>query len=62
MCGLLFQVADDDERRVSDPFVDNGLRLSPTAAEAKQKAVSSRSRRRAPGMDWGKRREIFNNF
>ncbi|XP_075895609.1 Na(+)/H(+) exchange regulatory cofactor NHE-RF2 [Nelusetta ayraudi] len=59
---MSIQVADEDERRVSDPFVDNGLRLSPTAAEAKQRAVGSRSRRRAPGMDWGKRREIFNNF
>ncbi|TNN69437.1 Na(+)/H(+) exchange regulatory cofactor NHE-RF2 [Liparis tanakae] len=45
-------VHDEDERRVSDPLVDAGLRLSLTAAEAKQKALATRNKRRAPAMDW----------
>lgn len=53
---------DEDDRRVSDPFMENGLRLSPTAAEAKQKVLSSRNKKRAPPMDWNKRQEIFSNF
>ncbi|KAG7223782.1 hypothetical protein INR49_026465 [Caranx melampygus] len=59
---MSIQVPDEDERRVSDPFVDSGLRLSPTAAEAKQKALASRSKKRAPPMDWSKKQEIFSNF
>uniref|UniRef100_A0A3P8T1R0 Na(+)/H(+) exchange regulatory cofactor NHE-RF n=1 Tax=Amphiprion percula TaxID=161767 RepID=A0A3P8T1R0_AMPPE len=55
-------VPDEDERRVSDPFMDSGLRLSPTAAEAKQKALASRNKKRAPSMDWSKKQEIFSNF
>ncbi|XP_054460895.1 Na(+)/H(+) exchange regulatory cofactor NHE-RF2 [Anoplopoma fimbria] len=51
-----------DDRRVSDPFVDSGLRLSPTAAEAKQKALSSRNKKRAPAMDWSRKQEIFSSF
>ncbi|XP_070837452.1 Na(+)/H(+) exchange regulatory cofactor NHE-RF2 [Chaetodon trifascialis] len=59
---MSIQVPDEDDRRVSDPFVDSGLRLSPTAAEAKQKALAGRSKKRAPPMDWSKRQEIFSNF
>ncbi|XP_040891975.1 Na(+)/H(+) exchange regulatory cofactor NHE-RF2-like [Toxotes jaculatrix] len=59
---MSIQVPDEDDRRVSDPFMDSGLRLSPTAAEAKQKALSSRSKKRAPPMDWSKKQEIFSNF
>ncbi|XP_073327801.1 Na(+)/H(+) exchange regulatory cofactor NHE-RF2 [Pagrus major] len=55
-------VHDEDDRRVSDPFIDSGLRLSPTAAEAKQKALACRNKKRAPPMDWNKRQEIFSNF
>ncbi|XP_076584925.1 NHERF family PDZ scaffold protein 2 [Chaetodon auriga] len=59
---MSIQVPDEDDRRVSDPFVDSGLRLSPTAAEAKQKALAGRNKKRAPPMDWSKRQEIFSNF
>ncbi|XP_035516510.1 Na(+)/H(+) exchange regulatory cofactor NHE-RF2-like [Morone saxatilis] len=59
---MSIQVPDEDDRRVSDPFMDSGLRLSPTAAEAKQKALASRKKKRAPPMDWNKRQEIFSNF
>ncbi|XP_075035431.1 Na(+)/H(+) exchange regulatory cofactor NHE-RF2 [Mixophyes fleayi] len=46
----------------SDPFEESGLRLSPTAAEAKEKARAKRSNKRAPQMDWSKKHEIFSNF
>ncbi|XP_041641935.1 Na(+)/H(+) exchange regulatory cofactor NHE-RF2-like [Cheilinus undulatus] len=59
---MSIQVPDEDDRRVSDPFMDSGLRLSPTAAEAKQKVLASRNKKRAPAMDWNKRQEIFSNF
>ncbi|KAM9363333.1 Na(+)/H(+) exchange regulatory cofactor NHE-RF2 [Symphorus nematophorus] len=59
---MSIQVPDEDDRRVSDPFMDSGLRLSPTAAEAKQKALAGHNKKRAPPMDWSKRREIFSNF
>ncbi|XP_040000978.1 Na(+)/H(+) exchange regulatory cofactor NHE-RF2 [Xiphias gladius] len=59
---MSFQVPDEDDRRVSDPFMDSGLRLSPTAAEAKQKALAKRNKKRAPPMDWSKKQEIFSNF
>lgn len=59
---MSIQVPDEDDRRVSDPFMDSGLRLSPTAAEAKQKALASRNKKKAPPMDWNKRQEIFSNF
>uniref|UniRef100_A0A3Q3XB41 Na(+)/H(+) exchange regulatory cofactor NHE-RF n=1 Tax=Mola mola TaxID=94237 RepID=A0A3Q3XB41_MOLML len=45
-----------------NPFVESGLRLSPTAAEARQKFLASRGKKRAPPMDWNKRQEIFSNF
>lgn len=57
-----FQVPDEDDRRVSDPFIESGLRLSPTAAEARQKFLASRNKKRAPPMDWSKRQEVFGNF
>ncbi|XP_037618019.1 Na(+)/H(+) exchange regulatory cofactor NHE-RF2 [Sebastes umbrosus] len=59
---MSFQVHEEDDRRVSDPFMDNGLRLSPTAAEAKQKVLASRNKKRAPAMDWSKKYEIFSSF
>uniref|UniRef100_A0A3Q2YSM1 SLC9A3 regulator 2 n=1 Tax=Hippocampus comes TaxID=109280 RepID=A0A3Q2YSM1_HIPCM len=55
-------VPDEDDRRVLDPFMDSGLRLSPTAAEAKQKVLGRRNKKRAPPMDWNKKQEIFSNF
>uniref|UniRef100_A0A672PR25 PDZ domain-containing protein n=1 Tax=Sinocyclocheilus grahami TaxID=75366 RepID=A0A672PR25_SINGR len=45
-----------------DPFEEIGLCLSPTAAEAKEKAHAKRTRKRAPQMDWNKKHEIFSNF
>ncbi|CAB1344320.1 unnamed protein product [Coregonus sp. 'balchen'] len=48
------------QRRVSDPFLDSGLHLSPTAAEAKERA--QHSKKRAPPMNWSKKQEIFSNF
>ncbi|XP_041839532.1 Na(+)/H(+) exchange regulatory cofactor NHE-RF2 [Melanotaenia boesemani] len=59
---MSFQVPEEDDRHISDPFVDSGLRLSPTAAEAKQKALASRNKKRAPPMDWSKKQELFSNF
>uniref|UniRef100_A0A3Q2ZNE2 Na(+)/H(+) exchange regulatory cofactor NHE-RF n=1 Tax=Hippocampus comes TaxID=109280 RepID=A0A3Q2ZNE2_HIPCM len=58
----LTDVPDEDDRRVLDPFMDSGLRLSPTAAEAKQKVLGRRNKKRAPPMDWNKKQEIFSNF
>ncbi|XP_028561537.2 Na(+)/H(+) exchange regulatory cofactor NHE-RF2 isoform X1 [Podarcis muralis] len=45
-----------------DPFEESGLNLSPTAAEAKEKVRAKRVNKRAPQMDWNKKREIFSNF
>ncbi|XP_054850634.1 Na(+)/H(+) exchange regulatory cofactor NHE-RF2 isoform X2 [Eublepharis macularius] len=45
-----------------DPFEESGLDLSPTAAEAKEKVRAKRVNKRAPQMDWNKKREIFSNF
>lgn len=45
-----------------DPFQESGLHLSPTAAEAKEKARATRVNKRAPQMDWNQKREIFSNF
>ncbi|XP_053327501.1 Na(+)/H(+) exchange regulatory cofactor NHE-RF2 [Spea bombifrons] len=45
-----------------DPFEESGLNLSPTAAEAKEKARAKRANKRAPQMDWSKKHEIFSNF
>ncbi|XP_057700643.1 Na(+)/H(+) exchange regulatory cofactor NHE-RF2-like [Corythoichthys intestinalis] len=59
---MSFQVPEEDDRRVLDPFMDSGLRLSPTAAEAKQKALGRRNKKRAPPMDWSRKQEIFSNF
>ncbi|CAG5929066.1 unnamed protein product, partial [Menidia menidia] len=35
---------------------------APTAAEAKQKVLATRSKKRAPPMDWSKKQELFSNF
>nr|XP_033819914.1 Na(+)/H(+) exchange regulatory cofactor NHE-RF2 [Geotrypetes seraphini] len=55
----------DRERRDGgkrDPFEESGLSLSPTAAEAKEKAHAKRANKRAPAMDWSRKHEIFSNF
>ncbi|XP_029106417.1 Na(+)/H(+) exchange regulatory cofactor NHE-RF2 [Scleropages formosus] len=56
------QVVDEDESPLPDPFEESGLRLSPTAAEAREKAHAKRAKKRAPQMDWNKKHEIFSNF
>lgn len=53
------QDGDTDKK---DPFEESGLSLSPTAAEAKEKVRAKRVKKRAPQMDWNKKREIFSNF
>lgn len=58
----VLQAADEDDTCVSDPMMDSSLRLSPTAAEAKQKVHAHRWKKRAPPMDWSKKQEIFSNF
>ncbi|EMP36909.1 Na(+)/H(+) exchange regulatory cofactor NHE-RF2, partial [Chelonia mydas] len=52
----------EGESEKKDPFEESGLNLSPTAAEAKEKARAKRVNKRAPQMDWNKKREIFSNF
>lgn len=59
---MSIQVPDEDDRSLSDPFMDNGLRLSPTAAEARKKALASRNKKKAPPMDWSKKKEIFSSY
>ncbi|CAL8330540.1 unnamed protein product [Lota lota] len=59
---LSIQVPDEDEKEMLDPFLEFGLRLSPTAAEAKEKAFAKRNKKRAPPMDWNRKYEIFSNF
>ncbi|KAM4631695.1 Na(+)/H(+) exchange regulatory cofactor NHE-RF2 [Discoglossus pictus] len=51
-----------NDLNMKDPFEESGLRLSPTAAEAKEKARAKRANKRAPQMDWSKKHEIFSNF
>uniref|UniRef100_A0A8C6P970 Na(+)/H(+) exchange regulatory cofactor NHE-RF n=1 Tax=Nothobranchius furzeri TaxID=105023 RepID=A0A8C6P970_NOTFU len=58
----LTDVPDEDDRRISDPFMESGLRLSPTAAEAKQKVLATRNKKRAPPMDWSSKKELFSNL
>ncbi|KPP57772.1 Na(+)/H(+) exchange regulatory cofactor NHE-RF2-like, partial [Scleropages formosus] len=53
---------EDDKRCLLDPFAESGLRLSPTAAEAREKVHAKRIHKRAPPMDWNKKYEIFSNF
>ncbi|XP_010775744.1 Na(+)/H(+) exchange regulatory cofactor NHE-RF2-like [Notothenia coriiceps] len=59
---MSIQVHEEDDRRASDPFMESGLRLSPTAAEAKKKALNNRNKKRAPAMNWSKKQEIFSSF
>ncbi|XP_061576648.1 Na(+)/H(+) exchange regulatory cofactor NHE-RF2 [Cololabis saira] len=59
---MSFQVPDEDDRRTSDPFMETGLRLSPTAAEARLRALGTRNKKRAPPMDWSKKQELFSNL
>ncbi|XP_064334398.1 Na(+)/H(+) exchange regulatory cofactor NHE-RF2 isoform X3 [Camelus dromedarius] len=53
---------EDSSTWKHDPFQESGLHLSPTAAEAKEKARATRVNKRAPQMDWNRKREIFSNF
>ncbi|XP_047222148.1 Na(+)/H(+) exchange regulatory cofactor NHE-RF2 isoform X3 [Girardinichthys multiradiatus] len=59
---MSYQVPDDDDRRISDPFMESGLHLSPTAAEARQKVLATHNKKRAPPMDWSRKQELFSNF
>ncbi|NXG12988.1 NHRF2 protein, partial [Grallaria varia] len=54
--------SEDGDGDKKDPFEESGLSLSPTAAEAKEKVRAKRVKKRAPQMDWNKKREIFSNF
>uniref|UniRef100_A0A8C3GR44 SLC9A3 regulator 2 n=1 Tax=Cairina moschata TaxID=8855 RepID=A0A8C3GR44_CAIMO len=54
--------SEDGDSEKRDPFEESGLSLSPTAAEAKEKVRAKRVKKRAPQMDWNKKREIFSNF
>ncbi|ETE68651.1 Na(+)/H(+) exchange regulatory cofactor NHE-RF2, partial [Ophiophagus hannah] len=54
--------AEVREAKKKDPFEESGLNLSPTAAEAKERVRAKRVNKRAPQMDWNKKREIFSNF
>ncbi|CAL8272124.1 unnamed protein product [Lota lota] len=56
------QLADDEGSRFLDAFAEIGLRLSPTAAEEKEKARANRSKKRAPQMDWTMKYKLFSNF
>ncbi|XP_048103043.1 Na(+)/H(+) exchange regulatory cofactor NHE-RF2-like isoform X2 [Alosa alosa] len=56
------KVLDEDDRPPLDPFWQSGLRLSPTAAEAKQRVRAKKPKKRAPPMDWSKKQEVFSNF
>lgn len=59
---MSIQVPDEDDKEMLDPFLECGLRLSPTAAQAKEKAFAKRNKKRAPPMDWNRKYEIFSNF
>ncbi|KAL1004892.1 hypothetical protein UPYG_G00051890 [Umbra pygmaea] len=59
---MSIQIAEADEQHLSDPFIDIGLHLSPTAAEAKERVRSKLTRKRAPPMDWRQRQEMFSNL
>ncbi|XP_062304912.1 Na(+)/H(+) exchange regulatory cofactor NHE-RF2-like [Osmerus eperlanus] len=59
---MSIQIPEDEERCVLDHFLDSGLRLSPTAAEAKEKARAKRSKKTAPPMDWSQKQQIFSNL
>ncbi|KAJ8398729.1 hypothetical protein AAFF_G00419260 [Aldrovandia affinis] len=56
------QVPDDNDCPLLDPFEESGLQLSPTAAEAKEKAHAKRAKKKAPLMDWNKKQLLFSNF
>lgn len=56
------KVVDEEDQSSTDPFWQMGLHLSPTAAEAKQRAQAKRSRKKAPPMDWSKKQQLFSNF
>uniref|UniRef100_A0A8K9UMU3 Na(+)/H(+) exchange regulatory cofactor NHE-RF n=1 Tax=Oncorhynchus mykiss TaxID=8022 RepID=A0A8K9UMU3_ONCMY len=55
-------LSKDEASRLMDPFAEIGLLLSPTAAEAKEKAHAKRAKKRAPQMDWDKKHQLFSNF
>ncbi|KAJ8251520.1 hypothetical protein GJAV_G00222230 [Gymnothorax javanicus] len=56
------QALEENECPLLDAFEDSGLRLSPTAAEAREKARAKRARKRAPQMDWRTKHKLFSNF
>ncbi|XP_062874912.1 Na(+)/H(+) exchange regulatory cofactor NHE-RF2 [Trichomycterus rosablanca] len=56
------QNSEDGDSHSLDPFAEIGLKLSPTAAEAKEKAHAKRGKKKAPQMDWIKKYELFSNF
>lgn len=51
-----------DVNHAKDTAWDSSLRLSPTAAEARQKVRSKRAKKAAPPMAWSKKYELFSNF
>ncbi|XP_012678475.2 Na(+)/H(+) exchange regulatory cofactor NHE-RF2 [Clupea harengus] len=57
-----FKVVDEDDRPTLDPFWQSGLRLSPTAAQAKLIFRENRAKKKAPPMDWSKKQQLFSNF
>lgn len=59
---MLLQVPVVDARQQREAPEEGGLLLSSTAAEAKEKALAKRTKKRAPAMDWSKKYEIFSNF
>ncbi|CAN0009116.1 unnamed protein product [Lampetra planeri] len=52
--------SDGDAKR--DPFAEVGLDLRLSVADAKEKFVRKRGGRRAPPMDWSKKKELFSSF
>ncbi|KAJ8246234.1 hypothetical protein GJAV_G00265310 [Gymnothorax javanicus] len=56
------QVPVVDGKQWRETAEEASLKLSSTAAEAKEKALSKRTKKRAPPMDWSKKYELFSNF
>ncbi|TSK18059.1 Na(+)/H(+) exchange regulatory cofactor NHE-RF2 [Bagarius yarrelli] len=61
-CNRASALQEEEMLKDSDPLWESGLRLSPTAAEARQKVRSKKANKRAPPMAWNKKYEIFCNF
>ncbi|XP_062865846.1 LOW QUALITY PROTEIN: nascent polypeptide-associated complex subunit alpha, muscle-specific form [Trichomycterus rosablanca] len=56
------KIQDLKQVKEQDPLWDDGLHLSHTAAEARQKVRSKKARKAAPPMTWRKKHEVFSNF